>query len=344
MDSAKISSIDALRRFRAALIKFAESAGSALTDADADVRSTLIWLERDQLSWWQSQIRKRHDALERAKEALRHKQLFKASHGGRESVVDEQKAVEKAKLALAEAEQKLVNVRRSIQRLNKQMMEYQGQVQRLSSTVQTDVPRAVADLDRMVLLLDQYVSLRAIPSAAGAAESDESAMTRAAPSPQAQSIDWNSLRARTVSPSRRAETTRGLVSFGPWKSANATVEQQEILATLNLPRSDIAPDQLIVLARDVSESDRIYLERLDPAFPQDSGWYIGPADSPDEPNLIALPVAEVLAMRPDLANNLSLPRGFLLGMDEHGIAAILNDQGRDVWADALAAQTRKVAE
>jgi hypothetical protein len=126
MEGAKVSSIDALRMFRAALIKFAETTGSALTDADADVRSTLIWLERDQSTYWKGQIRKRHDALERAKEALRHKQLYKGPAGGRQSDVDEQKMVSKCKAALMEAEQKLLAVKKSIVKLNKSMSDFLG--------------------------------------------------------------------------------------------------------------------------------------------------------------------------------------------------------------------------
>jgi len=47
---------------------------------------------------------------------------------------------------------------------------------------------------------------------------------------------------------------------------------------------------------------------------------------------VSLTVGEVLAMRPDLANILLLPRGVLLGMDAHGIAALITAEDTDVWA------------
>ena len=333
MQGAKVTSIDALRGFRAALIKFAEVAGSALTDADSDVRGTLMWLERDQMTYWTGQIRKRHDALERAKEALRLKQLYKSPSGGRQSDVDEMKAVAKAKAALQEAETKLVNAKKSAQKLHKQMMEFTGQIQRLSSTVQSNVPRAIAELDRMVAVLDEYVSLHSPSAVRSAADADAAGMGRgAAEAPTATPVDWRSLRARTPGPSARAGAERGLVSFGQWKSGVVKVAQQDALRSLVMAPMPVEPGQIVLLARNVNDQERIYLQRMEPAFPGDSGWYIGPAQGDDEPTLAALVASQVLAMRPDFANILPLPRGVLLGMDAQGIAALLISDDTDVWA------------
>ena len=51
--SAHVDSIDALKTFRVALIKFAEEANAALATAEAEMQRTVGWLERDQLSFWQ---------------------------------------------------------------------------------------------------------------------------------------------------------------------------------------------------------------------------------------------------------------------------------------------------
>ena len=336
MEGAKVTSVDALRSFRAALIKFAETTSAALTDGDGDVRSTLMWLERDQTSYWSGQIRKRHDALERAKEALRHKQLYKSPTGGRQSDVDEQHMVAKCKAALAEAETKLANVKKSISRVRKQMMEFTGQTTRLSTTVQAVVPGAVAELDRMVALLDEYVALGAPELAKSTAEqADAGAMGRAAPevADAAGKIDWARLRTSTPSPAARGSAPRGLVSFGPWKTGAVKVAEQDALAEIEMQRTPVDPQQMVILARNLIEQPAFYLEHLDPAFPSDSGWYIGAADPANvDANPVSLTVGEVLAMRPDLANILLLPRGVLLGMDAHGIAALISADDTDVWA------------
>ena len=70
-EGARVESIDALKHFRVALFKFQEAANAALADAEGDLSSTLNWLENEQYMFWQNQIRKRHELLERAKEAVR---------------------------------------------------------------------------------------------------------------------------------------------------------------------------------------------------------------------------------------------------------------------------------
>src|SRR5947209_7152503 len=93
---ARVDSVEALKLFRLALAKFAESANTALADAEGELQRTLMWLETEQHTYWQGQVRKRTEILSKAKEALRMKKLFKGPAGGRQSVVDEEKAVQVA--------------------------------------------------------------------------------------------------------------------------------------------------------------------------------------------------------------------------------------------------------
>ena len=51
------------------------------------------WLERDQQTYWQFQMRKRHEDVVRCKEAVRMKKLFKGADGRPASSVDEEKAL-----------------------------------------------------------------------------------------------------------------------------------------------------------------------------------------------------------------------------------------------------------
>src|SRR5690349_21961147 len=109
---AHVDSVDALKSFRVALIKFAEEANAALASAEAEMQRTIGWLERDQLSFWQMQIRKRQEILSRAQEALRMKKLFPDASGRVPTPIEEEKAVRRAKAALEEAEQKLANTKK----------------------------------------------------------------------------------------------------------------------------------------------------------------------------------------------------------------------------------------
>src|SRR5688572_27632232 len=80
-ERAAVESVEALRHFRAALWKFAETANSALADAEGEISRTMSWLEREQPTYWEGQIRKRHELVERCKDAVRMKKLYKGPTG-----------------------------------------------------------------------------------------------------------------------------------------------------------------------------------------------------------------------------------------------------------------------
>ncbi|HVT90092.1 MAG TPA: hypothetical protein VHD56_14660 [Tepidisphaeraceae bacterium] len=158
-EGVRVESIDALRHMRIALFKFAEATNTALNDAESEMRNMLNWLENEQYSHWQSQIRNRNDLLQRAQEALRMKQVFKDSSGRTPTAVEEQKAVQVAKMRLEEAEQKFVTVKKYTRVLMKEIDAYKGSVQRLATTIQVDIPQAAATLDGLLTSLENYVML-----------------------------------------------------------------------------------------------------------------------------------------------------------------------------------------
>ena len=73
---ARVESIEVLRRFRAALWKFAEAANLALGDAEGEVQRMVVWLETEQQTFWNHQVRSRTEAVTAAKEKVRSKKLF----------------------------------------------------------------------------------------------------------------------------------------------------------------------------------------------------------------------------------------------------------------------------
>ena len=164
-NTARVDSIDTLKVFRVALIKFGEEANAALSSADAEMQRMVGWLERDQLSFWQMNLRKRQEGLSRAQEALRMKKLFPDSSGRFPTPIEEEKAVRKWKAAVEEAEQKISACKKYVRVLQKAIMDYKGGVQRFATWVEAEVPNAVQRLDRMVGSLEAYVSLSAPSSA-----------------------------------------------------------------------------------------------------------------------------------------------------------------------------------
>jgi flavin-binding protein dodecin len=197
-----------------ALWKFAEGAAAALGDAESEVQRTLIWLDSEQRSYWTGQIRKRQEAIVRAHEAVRQKKLFKDATGTRPSAIEEEKALAAAKRALEEAEKKLVNVKRWVPILQKELQIYKGSVQRFATAVQVDIPAAVNLLNNLLLKLEGYVALRAEVADAPAGPGTEGVEhlkgegvdAQAARAPGAERVDAGKAEAETARAATVSET------------------------------------------------------------------------------------------------------------------------------------------
>lgn len=159
--SAHVESIDALKAFRIALLKFAAAANLALGDAESEAMRTLLWLETEQPTYWMGQMRKRNEIVSRCREAVRQKKIFKDATGRTLSAVDEEKALSIALRRFNEAEEKLKTTRMSARKLQKELISFKGDIQRFASAVQIDIPTATANLDNMVTALEAYTALAA---------------------------------------------------------------------------------------------------------------------------------------------------------------------------------------
>ncbi len=228
-ETAHVHNVEALKRFQHALWRFQEIANVALTEAESDMQRGQIWLETEQRTYWSAQVRKHHEAVEKAKQAVREKQLYKDGSGARSSAVDEMKLLQAAQRRLEEANQKIANVKKNIPRLQKETQMYRGGVQRFASTVQSDLPMAVAKLEQLSAALEAYVTLgsgapgEAVSTADFSRSSiaDSSAgMTRPDGPEAALQPDASSQRVE-----KAAEKPANFPTFQPPKVALAHVEQ-----------------------------------------------------------------------------------------------------------------------
>jgi uncharacterized protein YaaR (DUF327 family) len=206
---ARVDSIEALKAFRMALLKFQEACHVALGDAEGEMQRMLIWLETEQLQHWQGQVRKCSEAVSRAKEAVRMKKIFKDQTGGRQSAVDEEKALALALKRLEEAQQKLVNTRTYARKLQKEILSYKGSIQRFVTAVTADLPVAVSRLESLAGALDAYVAASVPgspePAAAAAGTFAEAAPTESLPSMARQPAEPEPEEAAAEEPKDAAE-------------------------------------------------------------------------------------------------------------------------------------------
>jgi hypothetical protein len=345
---ARIDSVDQLRVFRTVLVKFAEHVMTALADAEGEMQRTLVWLETEANTYWSGQIRKRHEAVEKAKDAVRQKKLFKSPTGAEQSAVEEEKQLRVAQKRLEEAEEKLKNVKRYTPRLQKEVSIYKGGVQRLSTSVASDIPTAVGRLDRMVAALEAYAAMQM--SGGGGDDSGAELFQRMARAlgdmgpggggGGAGAPDVKPLRGKTAAVERKA-TKAGDVRLEKWMSGPLHEKERELFSKITSDRAPMDPNLTILVEEGAWESSNIYLERailppiddpVNPSSPNDSGWYLGVADAgePTGPSL-SMKLGDLLQARPDFAESLTLPRGHLVLMDMTSVKAIFDERGKEIW-------------
>jgi len=172
-DQVKVEDLEVFTLFRVAMVKFAQAASQSLFNADSQISRTHSWLDGEQRTFWQGQLRKRSEAAAKAADALRQKKLYKDASGRTPSAAEEEKALHKALAAVEEAKNKLEAIRKWLPRLEKEADMYRGGVARLSKTITGDVPQAVMLLDRMKASLEEYLLIETpdVPLAESAAAS-----------------------------------------------------------------------------------------------------------------------------------------------------------------------------
>ncbi len=166
-EQVKVEDLEVFRLFRAAMLKFAQAVEQAISGADSEIGRTHSWLENEQTSFWQSQLRKRTEAVTAARDAVRQKKLYKDASGRTPGAVEEEKALARCLAAVEQAEHKIEAVRRWIPRLEKEAEIYRSGVARLSASVNGEIPQAVALLDRLAARLEEYVQIE-VPAGAAA--------------------------------------------------------------------------------------------------------------------------------------------------------------------------------
>lgn len=155
MRRANISSPDVLKTFRNHLFKYEEVCRSAVAAMKNDSHRVAHWLRHTQLDHWKVELRKREDALIRAREAL-----SLARHGTpglqKSSYVDEQRAVRRAEERRDEAQKKIELCKRWAAVLEQQCENLMGPVNALGNSMDTELPKARERLENMIMRLDEY--------------------------------------------------------------------------------------------------------------------------------------------------------------------------------------------
>ena len=156
--SAKVTSVDALRDFREVLFKFCERVRDGMCATQMDSRRVVDRLMYELPSYWKQQVHERQEDVAKAQAEWHRVKLMRAQ----DYKVDEvgpRKALERAKARLEEAEEKVEKVQHWGRVAQRALEEYQGRVVALSDLVEGDPPPSVVFLDRVVDSLDAYLKV-----------------------------------------------------------------------------------------------------------------------------------------------------------------------------------------
>jgi hypothetical protein len=150
---AKVTSIDALDSFRAALVIFLTKARRAVADANDEARATRMWLQHDRVVHWENEIRKRSRVLDQAEQEFMSARLAKNN----ETAMRVRKAaVEKAKRAHDEAQGKLRRVKQWSQNFDSASDPIVKRLEGMKQFLDEDMPRAIAYIVSLQRTLAAY--------------------------------------------------------------------------------------------------------------------------------------------------------------------------------------------
>jgi 7-keto-8-aminopelargonate synthetase-like enzyme len=159
-ERAHVTSSEAIERFRARFIVYRDKSKPLLADAADEVVRTREWLS-ERRRFWEAETGRRKRLLEDAQQAL-----FSARFSNlREVKSAEQQAVHRAERALAEAEEKLMRVKRWVAGFDHQTGPLLKQVEQLRTSAAQSLTRGEEYLGRVIAALDRYAQAQAAPPA-----------------------------------------------------------------------------------------------------------------------------------------------------------------------------------
>lgn len=154
-DQAHVTSLEALEKFRASLITYLTKARPALEEVSSEILRTRLWLQNDQRSHWESQMRRRAKELEMAQAALSTARFSNL----RDATTSEVMAVKKARRNMEEGEVKMRSLKLWNRDYDNRVLPMAKEVDKMHTVLSNDMMQAVAYLGRMLDTLARYADV-----------------------------------------------------------------------------------------------------------------------------------------------------------------------------------------
>jgi len=154
--AANVRSLEALREFRSALIKFIDHAKRAISTSDSEVSRVSQWLDSTQPMYWVQEIRKGEERLAQAKS-----ELFRATISQPDNPrgpTDQVRLVKKRQAEIKHATAKYEKTKQWSRRFERLQHEYRSGLTPLSSALDGELQKVVVQLDNSIRSLEAYLS------------------------------------------------------------------------------------------------------------------------------------------------------------------------------------------
>jgi len=149
---AQVTSFDALETFRAQLIVYLTKARAATDDVMGDVVRTRAWLQSDQRTFLEAQVRRRTKELEQAQQELLSSRVSQREASSTAQAM----AVTRSKRALEEAQAKLAVLKKWNRRFDNEVALLAKPVDGLRGFLAKDLGAVVFSLEQTLRTLDDY--------------------------------------------------------------------------------------------------------------------------------------------------------------------------------------------
>ena len=161
-NKANIASVEALDEFRSYLIVYITKAAQALDEIADEVRRVRQWMEGEQRLFWEREIKQRRKKFDQVTQEL----ISARFSTLRESTTTNEMAVERARRAMRDAEDKLRVLKKWYQSFPSTVEPLARKLDKMRNIIATDLPRGVAYLAQIQKTLQSYAELNA-PGLAG---------------------------------------------------------------------------------------------------------------------------------------------------------------------------------
>jgi archaellum component FlaC len=160
---AKLTSTDALEAFRASLIVFLNKSHSAIDQVSDEIRRVRSWIQNDQRTHWENEMRKRARVLAQAEQEMLSARMTKAA----DNLTVQQQAVRKARASLEEAQEKMRKIKLWIRDFDGTVEPMAKGLNSLRGYLDHDLPLGIAYLVEVQKIMESYTELNRAPGKPG---------------------------------------------------------------------------------------------------------------------------------------------------------------------------------